>query len=61
MRAFRPSYFATDEDLDEDGERAKQENLSLYEILAKLDRPLFDLAHGGEHREVQKKPAAQRR
>ncbi|MBL7132611.1 MAG: hypothetical protein ISS78_00805 [Phycisphaerae bacterium] len=61
MRAFRPSYFATDEDLDEDGVRAKQENVSLYEILAKLGRPLFDLAHGTEHREVQKKAPAHRR
>jgi len=61
MRAFRPSYFATDEDLDEDADRAKQENVSLYEILANLGRPLFDLAHGAEHREVQKKAPAQRR
>ncbi len=44
MRAFRPSEFATAQDLDEDGARVKQENLSLYKALAKLSKPLFDLA-----------------
>lgn len=44
MRAFRPSHFATAQDLDEDGARVKQENLSLYKTLAKLSKPLFDLA-----------------
>ncbi len=44
MRAFRPSQFATAQDLDEEGARAKQENLSLYKTLAKLSKPLFDLA-----------------
>lgn len=44
MRAFRPSQFATVHDLDEEGARAKQENLSLYKTLAKLSKPLFDLA-----------------
>ncbi len=41
MRAFRPSQFATVHDLDEEGARAKQENLSLYKTLAKLSKPLF--------------------
>lgn len=54
MRAFRPSHFTTAQDLDEDGARAKQENLSLYKTLAKLSKPLFDLAAKG------KDPAAKR-
>ncbi len=55
MRAFRPSQYATAQDLDEEGARAKQENLSLYKTLAKLSKPLFDLAAKG------KDPAAKRR
>ena len=61
MRAFRPSYFATVNDLDEVGERVKLENLSLYETLAKLGKPLFDFADGAEHREVQQKAAPHQR
>ncbi len=60
MRAFRPSYFATADDLDEVGERAKLENLSLYETLAKMGKPLFDFVDIAEHREVGQKAAQQR-
>lgn len=59
MRGFRPSHFATAEDLDEDGERVKQENLSVYETLAKLGKPLFDLADGTEHRDQQEQVVPQ--
>ena len=58
MRAFRPSHFATADDLDEDGERVKLENLSLYETLAKMGKPLFDLADIAKHGEVRHEAAS---
>ena len=61
MRAFRPSRFATEEDLDEDGARIKQENLVLYEALAALGKPLFEWADDAECEEIQQKLASQRR
>ena len=54
MRAFRPSQFTSAQDLDEEGAQAKEQNLSMYKTLAKLSKPLFDLAARG------KKPAAKR-
>ena len=61
MRAFRPSHFSTPEDLDEEAERVKRQNLSLYERLVSLGKPLFDLAGGAEQRKVQEKAAPRRR
>ena len=61
MRAFRPSQFATAQDLDEDGARAKQENLSLYKTLAKLSKPLFDLAAKRKNLAAKRKNLAAKR
>lgn len=42
IRAFRPSYFAGDDEYDEDGLRAKEANVQLYTRRVEAGLPLFD-------------------
>ncbi len=44
MRAFRPSRFGRQDEVDEDVERAKQENVRMYSQRAQEGLPLFDRA-----------------
>lgn len=42
MRAFRPSCFGRDDEVDEEVERAKQANMLQYTQRAQAGLPLFD-------------------
>ena len=42
MRAFRPSRFGRQDEVDEDVDRAKQENVQRYSRRAQEGLPLFD-------------------
>ncbi len=41
MRAFRPSHFALEDDISEEADRAKQDNLRVYAKRAATGAPLF--------------------
>jgi hypothetical protein len=45
MRGFRPSYFQAPDDLDEDHEHLKEENLLRYMKRVQAGLPLFEDDH----------------
>lgn len=42
MRAFRPSQFVRQDDVDDEAELVKQAHLEQYRVRAKAGLPLFD-------------------
>jgi hypothetical protein len=41
MRAFRPSYFAREEDFSDEADQTKQDNVQIYAKRAQAGLPLF--------------------
>jgi hypothetical protein len=44
VRAFRPSQFGREDEVDEEVERAKLDNMQRYSQLAQAGLPLFEFA-----------------
>ena len=59
FRAFRPSRFGRqDDDVEEEGQEAKQDNIRLYRQRAEAGLPLFEPAAVAERLDAGRKFAA---
>lgn len=52
MRAFRPSQFGRNDEVDEEAEQVKLENVQLYAQRARAGLPLFEAVRQAQEREL---------